>query len=69
MESKNTNGCAIGCGLIVGLLVLDYIVIIGLIWFICWCFSPLGLVFDIRLATGAWVLLHIIWYLTNTIKK
>lgn len=69
MDSNKTDGCAIGCALLAGLVAFDYLIVIGLIWFICWCFSPLGLVFDIRLATGAWVLLHIVWYLINTIKK
>lgn len=62
MDSNKTDGCAIGCGLLMGLVVLDYLVIIGLIWLICLCFSPLGLVFDIRLATGAWLILHLIWF-------
>lgn len=62
LESKNNDGCAIGCGLLIGILVIEYLCIIGLIWLICWCFSPLGLVFDIRLATGAWLILHLIWF-------
>lgn len=61
MNEDTGNGCAIGCGLIMGLMVLDYLLIVGLIWLICWCFSPVGLVFDIRLATGAWLILHLIW--------
>lgn len=69
MNEDTGNGCAIGCGLLMGLMVLDYLLIVGLIWLICWCFGPLSLVFDIRLATGAWLILHLIWICFGRLKK
>lgn len=69
MNEDTGNGCAIGCGLLIGLVAVDYLLIVGGIALICWCFSPLGLVFNIRLVTGCWLILYIIWYLLEKLKK
>lgn len=69
MDKDTRDGCAIGCGLLIGMIAVDYLLIVGGIALICWCFSPLGLVFDIRLATGCWLILHIIWYLLEKFIK
>ncbi len=63
MNKDTRDGCAIGCGLLIGMVTVDYLIVVGLIWLICLCFSSLGLTFDIRLATGAWLILHLIWFL------
>ena len=69
MESKKSDGCAIGCGLLAGLVVMDYLLVVGSIALICWCFGPIGIEFDIRIATGCWIILHIIYYLFKKLEK
>lgn len=69
MNKDTRDGCAIGCGLLIGMAAVDYLIIIGLIALICWCFSGFGLVFDIRLATGVWLVIHLLIFAFGHIKR
>ena len=69
MDKDTRDGCAIGCGLLIGLLFVDYLTVVGLIALICWCFSGFGLYFDIRIATGTWLIIHLIVFIVNHMKS
>lgn len=57
MDKDVRDGCAIGCGILIGLAFASWLITIGFIWLICICLGSFGVTFDLGLATAVWLIL------------
>lgn len=60
MDNDLRDGCAIGCGIIIGAIFISWLITIGIIWLICFCLGAFGVKFDLGLATAAWLILMLV---------
>lgn len=60
MNNDARNGCAIACGLVIGMIFVSWLLTVGIIWLICLLLSGVGVVFDLGIATAVWLILWLL---------